>query len=104
MTRDQLAYRLYEAMQHGAGHYATGRPYPVRAWDAMRDCDRERFRRRADRYQALAALPRAHRIYAAWFFDGYVPPFPQLTLGVRALWLCVAEAWSDLAAHEQEAA
>ena len=102
-SRDALAYALYLAWQRGAGRYATGAPYPTHPWSALRDCQQEQYRLRADRFRQKAHLAPAHRLYLSWSEDRYVKPFDRVNAGVRVLWWTVAEELAALVA-EREAA
>jgi hypothetical protein len=97
---EQTGYRLYLAMQIGAGIHATGRPYPVRAWVDLPDCDRERFKHRAGLFRSLTEQRLAERLYVSWHgWQGetaHVKPFNRLSLGMRAFWWDIAEAYRQI--------
>ena len=103
-TRDDLAYALYASFQRGAGIYAQGEPYPLKAWADLPDHHRERYRRRADRFRARAHIrPLAERLYEAWWDELYTKPFDRISDGLRALWWRVAEEYAAVTAEDQAA-
>lgn len=103
-ARCHLAYGLYVAFKRGQSQY-TGTVYPVASWARLPDHHRARYLRRAERFldPTHADKPLPERLFAAWWDEKYVKPYPALSLGLRALWGCVAQAYTDLHAGEQEA-